>query len=108
MKKLGEEPTVQCLLLWFPWAESRIDPAGQRPMTPLLLPEPPVRANSFTHHAILSRRIIPYNEHHGAAADTEKALSGMDWGGGAHKKGRLEGKGTLTGVSWRWALFRAG
>lgn len=79
MRKLGEEPIVQCLPLWFPWVASRNGPVGQRPLTPLLLPAPPVRANSFTHHAILSRRIVPNDEHHGAAAN-RKHCPAWSWG----------------------------
>lgn len=93
MRKLGEEPTVQCLPPWFPGAESRIGLAGQRPATPLLLPAPLVGVNSFTHHAVLSRRVIPNNEHHGAAANTEKALSGVDMGVGRTKRGGWRARG---------------
>lgn len=91
MRKLGEEPIVQSLPLWFPWVASRNGPVGQRPLTPLLLPAPPVRANSFTHHAILSRRIVPNDEHHGAAANRESVV--RHGHGGGTQKGAAGGQG---------------
>lgn len=65
-------------------------PKASDPLTPA---RPPVGVNSFTHHAVLSRRVIPNNEHHGAAANTEKALSGVDMGVGRTKRGGWRARG---------------
>lgn len=86
-----EKPTTQCLSLRPPWAGSRIGPAAQRPVTPLLLPPTPGQGSvphSPPHPQQAHYPRPPASR--GSCRHRGKGLCGLGMG---QRRGRLEGRG---------------